>query len=261
VSQQDLLRHAEASSRSINVILATVAPLFLAAHNPYTESVLTTSSGSRSRGFRARVVRYYMGDLGAVCMLTELTADVIAAHILPHAASQPIVLAAGLTRIDVGTPRNGLLLHSAVEKAFDRLDISFVPGSILEPNSLFLKIWTAPGLRPKSDHPGDARFIAVGSGTLSDYEGRRLTWPVRVAHPLKRALSFQARLACERARKNDWTDGSTDTLDFGSPNDGVFSQISAQIRGRLPSTAIIPFSSDDEASGSDQEDVCEDEHD
>ncbi len=124
-----------------------------------------------------------------------------------------------------------------------------------------MKIWTVPGLRRKSDHPGDARFIAVGSVTLSDFDGRRLTWPVRAAHPLKRALSFQARLAFERARKNDWTDGSTDTLDFGSPNDGVFALISAQIPGRLPSSAIIPFSSNDEASGSDQEDIGEDEHD
>jgi hypothetical protein len=141
---------------------------------------------------------------------------------MPHAASDDCLQSAGINRADVDSHRNGILLALAIEKAFKRLDVSFVPVSILETRKLKMKIWTPPGLRPvRGKHPGDVRPLPLWSGSrqlIGAFEGDVLFCGANSV--LKRALSYQALLAYRRARSNHWLnddeeapfDSSTPTL-------------------------------------------------
>ena len=131
-------------------------------------------------------------------------------------------------------------------KAFDRLDVSFVPlaGTApagLTPDRYVLRIWTPVNLAPdnrltnsgRPRHPGDARSIKLWVGkkqphTIGEYDGNELMHGASAGQaPLKRALSYQAWLAYNRAKKLHWLADDEEGLpeEFGTPNDSPFQQL------------------------------------
>ena len=261
----------EASAAIIRFIPALLSNLAHRTFNPYTESVISTD---RDPNFRADVVAHYYPQPtvsllatasfssssassssssaapaasrtvkdahgGVACMVSgQLGSEkqVICAHIHPHSSPIDILNYAGLTRAEVESERNGLLLAEGIEDAFDRLDLSFVPLSPLTPERYVMKIWTRVGLAAsgtlgkKSYHPGDARSLPLWRSkknpppSIGCCDGCELLYGVPPQPPLRRALSYQAWLAYDRAVKLEWIDASSEPppIDFGTPNDSPF---------------------------------------
>jgi hypothetical protein len=141
---------------------------------------------------------------------------------MPHSATDDMLQFAGISRAEVDSARNCLLLAYKVEKAFDRLDISFVPVSVLQPYTYKLVIWTPRGLKRgavRRKHPGDIRLQPLWQDSaiqIGQFEGRHLFCGENIV--LKRALSNQACFAFLRARKRGWVSESEEApIEFGSP--------------------------------------------
>jgi hypothetical protein len=202
--------------------------LSLSAPAAAASAAASSSSASASRTVRdahGKVACMVSGELG-----THL--QVIAAHIHPHSSPIGTLNHAGLTRAEVESVRNGLLLAVGIEDAFDRLDVSFLPLSPLTPDRFVLKIWTPLGLAAsgaagkKGYHLGDARLLSLWTckqpRTIGSYEGRELLYGA--SSPLRRALSYQAWLAYDRARLQGWIPDAAEEPppDFGTPNNSPF---------------------------------------
>jgi hypothetical protein len=69
---------------------------------------------------------------------------VTCSHIIPHRVSAASLKFIGISRAEVNSPRNSLWLGYHIEKAFDRLDISFI--CTLNFNQFVVKIWN-PDIR------------------------------------------------------------------------------------------------------------------
>jgi hypothetical protein len=103
---------------------------------------------------------------------------------------------------DTSSVRNGLFLASNVEKAFDRLQLSFIKSSPLS-DMLVLKIW--------DDSCRDTPIWTGHETTIGDLDGQEL---VLGSHrPYKRALSYHA---CQAYLRNN-IDG-VPPIPYGTPN-------------------------------------------
>jgi hypothetical protein len=146
--------------------------------------------------------------------------QVIAAHVMPHSAKVDTLEYAGISRDEVNSARNCILLAVEIENAFDRLDVSFVPLDLMHQSRFLLKVWTPRGLQPgciRKGHPGDVRSVALWPGcssSIGDFEGVELFCGANSV--LKRALSFQAWHAYHRAKSEHWEAASAAPVDFGS---------------------------------------------
>ena len=253
-----------ANTAILQYIPSLLSSLVHHTFNPYTESVISVD---RDPQFRVAVVAHYYpqsvlplpaassssscssGPVAAgsrivkdahgkvACMVSgELGShtQVIAAHIHPHCSPIDTLNYAGLTRAEVDSVRNALLLADGIEKAFDRLDISFVPLSPVTPDRFVLKIWTSAGLAAsgvvgkKGYHIGDVRPLPIWNSkkqqhSIGEYEGSELLYGPSSSAPLRRALSYQAWLAYDRALKQGWVSSAQEPPpDFGTPNDSPF---------------------------------------
>ncbi len=82
-------------------------------------------------------------------------------------------------------------------------------------------------------HPGDGRSTKLWTGKkqphiIGEYEGNELMHGTSGGQaPLKRALSYQAWLAYNRAKKLHWLADDEEGLpeEFGTPNDSPFQQL------------------------------------
>lgn len=120
-------------------------------------------------------------------------------------------------------------------EAFDRLDVSFVPLSPLAPHRFVMKIWTPPGCPASGTpgkqgyHEGDVRPLPLWSNgndvsvhTIGEQQwaGAELIHGAAAGSgPMRRALSYQAWLAYDRALKNGWVEdaGAETPPEFGTP--------------------------------------------
>jgi len=132
------------------------------------------------------------------CMLTGEYGNndqVICAHIIPCATTNLILASLQLSLADTNNPRNVLFLSKGVEKAFDKLQISFIPVDILNPSSFKMKIWD------------DAcRILPIWEGStrlISDFDGSVLN--MMGHNPFRRCLSYQAYQAyINQPKSADW---------------------------------------------------------
>lgn len=252
------LAHKTFNPYTASVISHDRDPLYRAAvvSHYYPNSTLpllstaasSPSSSSSTASVTSRTVKDSNGKVA--CMVSGLLGSheqVLAAHIHPQSSPIDTLNYAGLTRAEVDSVRNGLLLGVGIEKAFDRLDISFVPLSPVTPNRFIMRIWTPNGLATsgikKTYHPGDVRLLPLWKSKrnprrIGRFEGSELVYGAVDKLPLRRALSYQAWLAYDRAVKLGWVDMSTDPPpDFGTPNSSPF-QIQREMSASLSSMAL-----------------------
>jgi hypothetical protein len=151
--------------------------------NPWLE--MSTTDRSRVTNLRRKLFNALaVSDLTAACWLTGITGKVKVAHIIPNSSRAGVLSRLGLSSefknsLDLSRPLNLMVLNSAVEEAFDKLQLSFVPQDILNPNSFFLKIWD-----------DSIRNSWIGN----DFDNKPLKVPAGVMLS-RRALSFQAYMA------------------------------------------------------------------
>lgn len=119
-------------------------------------------------------------------MVTGNTTDrLTAAHIWPSAQGKhPSFLELGFKETEVDSPRNGLLLLTEIENAFDRKDICFLYNPF-SPNKFFPGKFILRVLNPALlGTPGDANNppqpslpCTPGGPTFADIDGKPLSLP------------------------------------------------------------------------------------
>jgi hypothetical protein len=144
------------------------------------------------------------------CMVSKFKGygkEVIAAHIAPCTSLVSKLKYVGLEKCDVNNVRNGLFLAFGIEKAFDKLQISFIKSNPLK-DELYLHIWD------------DAcRTTPLWEGheqTIGNFDGSPL---LLGAHkPFMRCLSYHAYQAYinSNCAKEDFP------LYFGTPTKSDF---------------------------------------
>jgi hypothetical protein len=240
---EELSADVREAMQQIHTTGAMIGPLLMAHHNPYTETssithqqiplfreqVIAASYPGRVLEMpmpdgQMRTVRDARNPDRIACMISGKlggSGQIIAAHIMPHSVKATSLLHFGITRFEVDSVRNCLMLSTAIEKAFDRLDVSFVPKDVLHPDTLVLKIWTPLGLPQGSvnKHFGDAQTIPLWDGSafqIGMFEGHELFCGSNLV--LKSALSNQAWYAFLRSKTLGWVDAEDSVPDhFGTP--------------------------------------------
>jgi len=197
--------------REIKEFLKSILPIIrnisLKEHNLWTPSVI---SSLRNDQFRNDLKKHlgYGKDAKVSCMVSKFKGngkEVIAAHIAP--SSSPCKLKyVGLEKVDVNNVRNGLFLAFGIEKAFDKLQISFIKSNPLK-DVLCLHIWD-----------DECRKTPLWFGhkqTIGDFDGSPLL--LGKHDPFKRCLSYQAYQAHLNSNtKEDFP------LYFGTPTKSDF---------------------------------------
>jgi hypothetical protein len=161
--------------------------------NPWLDMAAT----QRSRTYRLReklFKKLNINDETAACWLTGFVANVKVAHILPDSCKDSILRSLKLPTTfkndPDANPSNFLILDSAVEDAFDQLQISFIPTDITSPNNLTLCIWD-PDCRSTPLFGKAPGSTEVHLATIGEFEGFPLNVPSGVGAS-RRALSYQA---------------------------------------------------------------------
>jgi hypothetical protein len=181
--------------------------------NAYTESGVDTP---RNENLRTDSIQTYFGRQPPRCMLTGFgdTDYLTCSHILPHSllnSKHHLLQLTGLSAVEISNSRNTLLLCTGIEKAFDRLDCSFVQ-SESDPTVFVLKIWTPRGACPdgKKFH-GDVRSLSIfwkgpipRDSTISEFEGVALNFGPMGIIPYRRSFEFQTQAAFQRAKQQGW---------------------------------------------------------
>ena len=169
---------------------------------------MALTQASRTRNLRAQ----FESRFPAKCMLSGKTKRVILAHILPHSAKADVQQS--LEMFDkVDDDRNLLWLCPNLERAFDRMEISFVPESVLS-RRLKLHVWNKAILDNRLwygevDTSGK-RIIKKSKDRIRDFVGKCLTCP---NDPFRRCLSYQAFFAYWH-----WRRQSGDTAEIKIPD-------------------------------------------
>ena len=206
------------------------------------------STTSKEGGFKNKLIDFYDVEVGLVsgtekrslrCMILDMmlpSSLVIGGHIFKREWFKFDVHKTLLNMEDIDCARNGFLLFKPVEWAFDRsmlfFDLDSTSGDfflrILDPSIrsrqlmdvLLSDVASEPG-RPKFRIPPEdimeATKLVVGETTFGCLERRRLKYRSMVNYPLKRALSFHARMAIDLAEKRGWVEpGSILFMDYSS---------------------------------------------
>ncbi len=188
-------------------------------HNLWTPSIV---SCRRNDDFRAELKKHlgYSRKAKVSCMVTKLKGNgeqVIAAHIVPCSSSPLKLKYIGMGKDDVNNVRNGLFLAFGIEKAFDKLQISFIKSHPLK-DELYLRIWD-----------DECRTTPLWEGhqqTIGDFDGRPLL--LGSHNPFKRCLSYQAYQAHLNIYANEDT-----PLYFGTPTNSDFDKIGETLKGEF----------------------------
>ena len=177
-----------------------IAPIVLQSElskfNLWTRTAVSSRKEKTTRGdtFRENfivhtggLIRYPETGLGKCkCMLSGLLGfgdQVKVAHLLPAVSDVSILNQLGFTENDTNSVRNGLLLYSGFEKAFDQLQASFILGPCrgLIKGYIF-KIWNN-SCRNEETFPNSGRLIGSFEGEPLELDGHE---------PFSRVLSYQA---------------------------------------------------------------------
>lgn len=116
----------------IGKLVHIVCNLMVEANNLWTKTQIADSVTNRSEKFRKKLVSHLGYDttkgkrkrISYTCMVTGLQSDaddIEAAHIVPAKSVVKGLACIGMTVADVNDVRNGLLLATAIHKAFDHL--------------------------------------------------------------------------------------------------------------------------------------------
>ena len=149
-NQRDLERNLERNlERKHKILLSTVQrtefllqgtyEIVLRDFNAYDQISATQSSDAKQckTNFMAH---FNLKHSSIRCALTELSGKTTLAHILPRSTKPHILKTLSLSTEDHRSVRNLVFLSWNLEKAFDQLQVSFIPKDALH-DDLVLKIW------------------------------------------------------------------------------------------------------------------------
>ena len=198
--------------------LAKISSLLLCSYevvvrefNAY--AVMSETTVSRLVHLRSLFKNHFkIEDNNCRCALTNARVSVILAHILPLSAKPDIRECLHLSDEDINSCRNLIFLCSNIEKAFDRLKVSFIPKSILD-QSLVLKIW--------DDDVKETKIFDGAEKCIGAFEGDPLNMqmPNGVEHnPFRRCFAYQALHAyIKHSNSADITDAPDVARDSDCP--------------------------------------------
>jgi hypothetical protein len=144
------------------------------------------------------------------CMLSGELGDndqVRVLNLMPLNSTDQQIEAANILRFELCSTYNCLLVADQIKRAYQRLDISFVPASN---NTYVMKIWTPVGLHSSHKYRGDVRGIPlwdntsgqVSSKLIGEFEGQLLF--VGANELFTQALVYQELFAFRQARERRW---------------------------------------------------------
>jgi hypothetical protein len=242
---------ANTIKNAIKPMTTALCEMIVEQHNLYSESALGSETKSdRNKTFRQDLLLSLKHDSKKPrlypCMITGECGDsdcVVAAHIVPARSKLKNLRNIGLTKEDVESSRNGLLLSKGIENAFDSLQLSFIKSPVSDEIGLLregfvMKIW--------DDNCRDT-FIWRGSNKrIGDYDGHQLL--LGGHKPLKRALSNQAYTAFLHFRNDVLNITSLPPSEFGTDNESKYYKHRKLLKDNLARdlTEEIDDSNDDE---------------
>ena len=156
---------------------------------------------------------YNLGPTTAVCMVTGVnpppvqhSSNLILAHIMPRSTTRIIREYVTIQLSDIDSIRNCLLLSFNIERAFDELDISFVPSdNPFQADKFKLTVWNDT-IRKKPIFPGALQLIGEYDNSALNLVMNTVTVAdAKLHNPFKRALSYQAYMAFRKWSKIDPT--------------------------------------------------------
>lgn len=204
-------------------MMPAVAELFLKDKNPYTPSKI--SSVKRPKEFRENLIAtVYPASLesnGRVhCMVSGLEGngqEIVAAHILPADTKSDILKDIPMDRDELVSPRNGLFLAKEIERAFDRLQISFVAKDVLNPECLVMVIWDERVKETPLWKEYNCNGQSGGSCSVKIGDCENFVLKLRGHNPIKRGLSYQAAMAYASAVFTNLLSSEEKPPQFGTP--------------------------------------------
>ena len=224
-----VIQDATAVIQDVTAVIPYLLSKSVESENFWSASKLSVD---RDTTFRKRLKRQlgYARDDEVRCMVTGILgggSEVIAAHIIPRATEPRLLRVFDMKKEDLNDCRNGLFLTANIEKAFDKLELSFVKSENPLEISLRLKIWD-----------DKCKSIPLFSGcarTIGEYDGAVLNLSSKngagVSHrPFKRGLSYQAY----HAHLNYCSELPQELVLYGSPEDAcafnfLFSDMRRQV--------------------------------
>jgi hypothetical protein len=182
--------------RGLNFILGSITDPWEGIH---TESSAVVQQNEVS--FLAPVSTFYGINSKKYCMvLGEVThSHIICSHIWPkHTAGRGLDMF-GLEESDVSNPRNFLRLHTAIERAFDRKQLTFVADPSVDGVISLKLVVLDPNLMQGSFFASEAEIFF---SALHDNPIHYQFQPNR--RPFLRLLATHTKQAFEKAKANGW---------------------------------------------------------
>jgi hypothetical protein len=178
-------------------------------------------------GNRRRVGKFYeryhvkcdpFGLARVQCMVTSewsCTGQVVAGRIIPVYTPEKTLKMLGLSRRDLDSPRNMLLLSWKIKKNFDLLKLTF----ILHEDGLNKDFGLHYRLKVYDNEIKGKKIFRGSKKTIGDYDGKIFRFHSDDRIPFVRALSFHAQKAYERAvaRRLFKVDQVPRPVEYGSP--------------------------------------------
>lgn len=206
---------------------------------------------SRINTLRENFVKHHNNE----CMLTGIKSNVVLAHILPHSTKARVCQTLGMVGL-INDDRNLLFLCSGLERAFDRLLISFVPDkSNFKANCFKLHVWSESVLEmPLYEHSKKKIKKLKQQGKIiptipkiKDYLNRIMDFSLLQHNPFRRCLSYQAfmaywkwkKLGCESIEEPEDFDHSDNDGDFKANREYYSSEFISDCRLELGDVDVI----------------------
>ena len=178
-------------------------------------------------GNRARVAKFYekyhwrnnpFTQARIQCMVTSEWShcgQVVAGRIIPVYTPKKTLEMLGLSRQDLDSPRNMLLLSWKIKKNFDLLKLTF----ILHEDGLNKDYGLRYRLKVYDNDIKQKKIFRGSKKTIGDFDGKIFRFHSDDRIPFARALSFHAQKAYERAaaRRLIKTDKVARPVEYGSP--------------------------------------------
>ena len=195
--------------------------------NPWLDADIGRPWRKLPIGSRRRVAKFYKKLQWNRTMLTKVRLQcmascvwsydprkIVACRILPKSTSRNILDSLGLTRADINSPRNMLLLARNIQRSFEMQKLTFLldeDGMTTEMGLCFrLKIWDST-IKDKPIFNGSKM-------TIGDCDGKMFRFYSDENIPFVRALSLHAQRTYERAKDKGYIeDNEPRPAEYGSP--------------------------------------------
>lgn len=248
---RDNLRSVRDDLRPVQQLIPMVCNMSLSSNNLWTPSAIS-EHGKRDDSMRA-LLKAEMGysKKGKVrCMLTGETGGgdcVVCGHIVPCSSKAIKIQSLGLTLDDLNTSPNLVFWAINIERAYEKLQISFVKSVSLNfTEEYVMKIWD-DSIRASPIWKGSLR-------TIGEFENKPLILGKHVI--MKRGLSFHAIQAYNTYSSSDLKLGKSCL--YGSPGNYSYLETLALLRKDFDRDLDGEVGSDREV-GSDGEDELGDD--